>query len=57
MQQLLTTEPARYRSLGIDVRRRARRGGGTPGGEKKIVGFATSSKDWFPIQGTFQVVN
>ena len=26
-------------------------------GEKKIVGFATSSKDWFPVQGTFQVVN
>ena len=26
-------------------------------GEKKIVGFATSSKDWFPIEGTFQVVN
>jgi hypothetical protein len=26
-------------------------------GEQKIVGFATSSKDWFPIQGTFQVVN
>jgi hypothetical protein len=25
--------------------------------EKRIVGFASSSKDWHPVQGTFQVVN
>lgn len=25
--------------------------------EKRMVGFASSSKDWHPVQGTFQLVN